>query len=273
MGQGSHAWHEISSQSIVWQATLTVLFDQLTVEIYPDPTTLGQAAAQVAADVIRQAVQERGVANIILATGNSQVAFLEALCQRTDVPWPAVSFFHMDEYLNLPPGHPAGFSLFLRHHLVNHVPVGNFFPVPGLAADLEAACQGYELLLRAHPADLCCLGIGENGHLAFNEPFDARFDDPLWVKVIMLTEASRRQQVGEGHFSLLDDVPTHAITLTIPALLSAKHILAIVPEARKVKAVQRALTGAVSTECPASILRHTPHARLLLDAESAARIL
>jgi len=248
-------------------------YDQLDVSVYADNESLGLAAAHEAAKIIVQAVSERGVANVILATGNSQLSFLHALGKLSDIPWPAVNVFHMDEYLHLKAGHPASFPLFLRRHLLDHVPVGYFFPVPGHAEDVEAACRGYELLLRAHPADLCCLGIGENGHLAFNDPPVADFDDPVWVKVVALEEASRRQQVGEGHFSSLDEVPTHAITLTIPALRSARRMLCIVPERRKADAVRRALLEPVGTACPASILRRTPHAHLYLDREAAAEIL
>ncbi len=251
----------------------TLLAEQLPVEVHPSTQAMGRAAAEVAAKIIREAVAMRGVANVILATGNSQLAFLEALRVLPDVPWQAVNAFHMDEYVHLPPGPPAGFPLTLRRNIIEHVQIGNFFPVPGMAADLEAACQGYELLLRAHPADLCCLGIGENGHLAFNEPGAARFDDPHWAKVITLTEESRRQQVGEGHFASVEETPAQAITLTIPALLAAKHVLAIVPEARKAPAVRRTLTEEVSTACPATILRRSPHARLFLDPASAAEIL
>lgn len=251
----------------------TLLFDQLTVEIYSDAAEMGYAAAQVAAQIIREAVSARGIANVIFATGNSQLTFLESLRSIPNIPWQAVNAFHMDEYLHLPPGHPARFPLALRHNIIDHVQIGNFFPVPGLATDIDEACRGYESLLRAHPADLCCLGIGENGHLAFNEPYDARFDDPQWVKVITLTEASRRQQVNEGHFASLEETPTHAITLTIPALLAAKHVLAIVPETRKAEIVYRALHDDITPACPATILRKTPHARLFLDIDSAAKIL
>ena len=248
-------------------------FEQLPVAVYADNATLGRAAAELAAGIIAQAVAKRGVANLVLATGNSQLTFLHALRELAGVPWPAVNVFHMDEYLNLPAGHPAGFPLFLRRHILDHVPYGAFYPVPGHPADVETACRGYELLLRAHPADLCCLGIGENGHLAFNDPPVADFADPVWVKVVPLDEASRRQQVGEGHFGSLDEVPTHAVTLTIPALRAAKAMLCIVPEKRKAEAVRRALLGPIETACPASILRQTPHARLFLDRESASGIL
>ena len=157
--------------------------DQLPVSVYATNEALGAAAADEAAEVIRAAVAARGVANVILATGNSQLTFLHALRALPDVPWEAVNVFHMDEYVNLPPGHPASFPAFLRRHLLDHVPVKAFYPVPGETADVEAACREYEALLRAHPADLCALGIGENGHLAFNDPPYADFDDPVWVKV------------------------------------------------------------------------------------------
>ncbi len=245
-------------------------FEQLAVRVYADTEALGRAAADLAAAIISNAVAEHGRANVILATGNSQLGFLTALREMPDVPWPAVNVFHMDEYLGLAPGHPAGFPLTLRRLLLDHVPVGNFFPVPGAADDVEAACRGYELLLRAHPADLCCLGIGENGHLAFNEPGDTDFDDPRWARVITLEATSRLQQVGEGHFASLAEVPAQAITLTVPALRSARHLLCIAPEARKAEAVRRALLGPISTDCPASILRQTPGTQLLLDGASAA---
>jgi glucosamine-6-phosphate deaminase len=219
--------------------------------------------------VIEEAVTARGVANVILATGNSQLSFLRCLRQ-AQVEWPAVNVFHMDEYLKLRPGHRAGFPRFLREHIIGHVPVGAFYPVPGRAADVELACRAYELLLRAHPADLCVLGIGENGHLAFNDPPFADFDDPDWVKVVTLDERSRVQQVGEKHFDSLAEVPTHAITLTIPALRSARRMLCLAPEGRKAEAVRAALEGPITESCPASILRQTPHARLFLDVDSAA---
>ncbi len=246
-------------------------FDQLPVSVYPSNEALGQAAAEVAAEVISKAIAEKGIANIIIATGNSQLTFLHALREKK-LDWPAVNVFHMDEYLNLAPGHPAGFPLFLRKHIIDYVPVAAFYPVPGHPADVETACRGYELLLRAHPADLCCLGIGENGHIAFNDPPVADFADPKWVKVIELEATSRRQQVGEGHFKTLDEVPTHAITLTIPALRSAKRLLCLVPEKRKAEAVRKTLRGPVGTSCPASILRQTPQCQLFLDPESASEI-
>jgi glucosamine-6-phosphate deaminase len=254
------------------EAVYTTQVDQLPVSVYETNEALGAAAAAEAAEVIRDAVAARGVANIIIATGNSQLTFLTALRSLPGVPWESVNVFHMDEYVNLPSGHPASFPAFLHRHLLDYVQVKQFFPVPGAAADTEAACREYEAALRSHPADLCALGIGENGHLAFNDPPYADFDDPVWVKVVKLDERSRHQQVGEGHFRDLDEVPTHAITVTIPALLAAKRVLAIVPEARKADAVAQSLLGPITEDCPGSILRKTAHAHLFLDAEASAKL-
>jgi glucosamine-6-phosphate deaminase len=142
---------------------------KLPVEVYASMDDMGLAAAQKAAEIIRESVADRGVANTIFATGNSQLAFFQSLRNIPDVPWQAVNAFHMDDYVHLLHGHPAGFPLTLRRNLFDHVQIGNFFPIPGWATDLETACNGYELLLRAHPADLCCLGIGENGHFLMNQ--------------------------------------------------------------------------------------------------------
>jgi glucosamine-6-phosphate deaminase len=177
----------------------------------------------------------------------------------------------MDEYVGIDPDHPASFPLFLQRELLDHVSAGAFFPVPAPVQDTDAACAQYEALLRQYPADLCAMGIGENGHIAFNDPPFADFDDPLWVKVVRLDERSRRQQVGEGHFAGLDEVPTHAVTLTIPALLAARRVLCIVPESRKAEAVRLAHRGPITEDCQASILRQQPHVHLYLDADAAAQ--
>ncbi|MBS1252965.1 MAG: Glucosamine-6-phosphate deaminase 1 [Anaerolineales bacterium] len=245
--------------------------EDLQVSVYQTNEEMGQAAAEEAAEVIQQTIRGKGEANIIVATGNSQITFLAAL-REMDIDWSKVNVFHMDEYIGIDPEHPASFPLFLQRHFLDYVDVKAFYAVPSHPEDVDAACKAYEELLRAHPADLCALGFGENGHLAFNDPPFADFDDPVWVKVVELDEVSRRQQVGEGHFPDLDAVPTHAITLTIPALLAADRVLAIVPEARKAPAVVEALEGPVTEDCPASILRQSPHAHLFLDADSAAQV-
>lgn len=237
--------------------------------VYATNADLGAAAAVEAAEILTAAVRSRGVANAILATGNSQLTFLQAIVQLPGIPWDRINLFHMDEYVNLPAGHPASFPAFLRRHLVEKVHPRAFFPVKA-EGDLDAACREYEALLHEYPADLTVMGIGENGHLAFNDPPYALFNDPAWVKTIRLDERSRRQQVGEGHFRSLDEVPTHAITVTIPALLAAKRVLVLVPEARKAEAVSAALIGPIVEDCPASILRTQPHAKLFLDAESSS---
>jgi len=249
-----------------------VQVDRLPVHIYPNSEAVGRAASQDARATLNRALAERGAANLILATGNSQLAFLRALRQLDGIDWPRVSVFHMDEYVGIAPDHRASFPRFLREHFLDYITPRAFFPIPSQPPDLAQACANYTRLLRAHPADVVALGWGENGHIAFNDPPYAEFDDPLWVKVVKLAPASRRQQVGEGHFAALEDMPTHAITLTIPALLAARHVLCIVPEARKSDAVRLCLTEPVSEDYPGSILRTIDHACLYLDTESAARL-
>ena len=245
--------------------------DQLPVTVFQTQDELGRAAAAEAADVIQKAAHARGEANIILATGNSQLAFLTALSQNKGLPWPRVNIFHLDEYVGLDTGHPASFRNFLHRHFLRFVGAKAFYPISGQAGSIETACAEYARLLREQPADLCICGYGENGHLAFNDPPFADFNDPVWVKVVRLAQASRNQQVGEGYFQTMSEVPTHAITVTIPAMLAAKRILCLVPEARKAEAVHSALRRPVSEECPGSILRQTPHAHLFLDRDSAAQ--
>ncbi len=245
--------------------------DALPISVYRSNEEMGIAAVQEAADMLKHAVRERGVANIILAAANSQLTFLTALCKDKTIPWEKINAFHMDEYLGIAPTHPASFPLFLRRNLLDHVKANAFYTLSSQGAETEMMMAQYARLLHAFPADVCALGYGENGHLAFNDPPFADFGDPVWVKIVRLAEMSRRQQVGEGHFRTLNDVPTHAMTLTIPALLAAKHLLAIVPEARKADAVKRALTGPIDEDCPGSILRRIPNAHLFLDVDSAGK--
>lgn len=246
--------------------------EDLKVSVYRSNQELGQAAAEEAAAVIQEAITKRRVCNIIIATGNSQLTFLAALRQIPGIAWTHVNVFHLDEYVGISPEHPASFQNYLHRHFIDHVKPRAFYPLSGQTQDVMQECRSYEDLLQAYPADLCALGIGENGHLAFNDPPDVRFDDPTWVKVVALADASRRQQVGEGYFKSVEGVPTHAITLTIPAMLAAQHILAIVPEARKAKAVYHTLTDPISEDCPATILRRVAHAHLLLDSDSSAKV-
>ncbi len=243
----------------------------MPVELHPDPDALAGAAAAAAADALRHAVARRGVAHAMFATGNSQLAFVDRLVAVPDVPWDRVVVFHMDEYVGVGPDHPAGFARWIRERITDRVRPREAHYVDGLA-DPEVECDRYAALLAAHPLDLCCLGIGENGHLAFNDPPVADFEDPRDVKVVVLDAACRAQQVHEGHFPDDDAVPATAVTVTIPALLRAARVLAAVPEARKAPAVRAALEGPVSTACPASVLRTMAHVTLFLEPASAGAL-
>ena len=244
--------------------------DRLHVKVFPDGAALARQAAADVAALLVETVRERGRANAMFATGNSQLEFVEALVSHAaSVPWENVVVFHMDEYVGVGPDHPAGFQRWIRERIVEPAQPKAAYYVEGLG-DPEAACARYAGLLRDHPLDLCCIGIGENGHLAFNDPPVADFDDPLDVKVVELDAACRSQQVHEGHFPDIEAVPAHAVTVTIPALLRAGRVLAIVPEARKAEPVRAALTGPIATACPASALRRAPSAAIHLEPESAA---
>ena len=233
---------------------------------------MARDAVADAARSLRGAVDARGEANVLLATGNSQLVFLDELMRIPGIAWDRVRAFHMDEYVGLPPSHSASFQRYMRERVAARAPFLEFHYLTGDAPDPQAEADRYAALLRANPLDMCCAGIGENGHLAFNDPPVADFDDPLDVKIVALEPASRSQQVGEGHFASIDDVPTHAMTVTVPALLRAGRLLVIVPEARKADAVHDALYGPVSTACPASVLRRCANATLFLDDASSARL-
>jgi glucosamine-6-phosphate deaminase len=207
----------------------------------------------------------------MFASGNSQFAFLAALTASADVPWSKLIGFHMDEYVGMDDTHSASFARYMRERIIDVAHPHMFHCIDG-TADPSVECARYSGLLRTHPLDLTCLGIGENGHLAFNDPPFADFDDAVDVKEVTLDDASRHQQVGEDHFADLAAVPRTAVTVTIPALLRARRVLAIVPEARKAPAVARALNGPISTACPASILRRAHNATLYLDRDSAANV-
>jgi glucosamine-6-phosphate deaminase len=242
--------------------------DRLWVRVFPSVRELDIASAADAAGVLRAAVAERGAANAMFATGNSQRGFLEELVTHA-VDWSRVVVFHMDEYVGVGPDHPAGLGRYIRERIADRVHPRLVHYMRG-TGDAEAECERYARLLVRHPLDLCCLGIGENGHLAFNDPPVADFDDDRDVKVVELDLDCRAQQVNEGHFVSLEAVPTHAITVTIPALLRARRVIANVPEVRKAAPVRAALEGPLSTACPASVLRRCAHARLYLDRDSAS---
>ncbi len=241
-----------------------------TVRVEADLAAMARHAARTAANAIIASVAIRGTANVMFASGASQLAFFAELAKLPGIDWASVTGFHMDEYIGVPGDQPASFARYMREHIVGPMHPGEFHVLDGAALDPTAECARYAALLDGHPLDLCCLGIGENGHLAFNDPPVADFADPLTVKVVDLDDACKRQQVGEGHFPSVDAVPPRAMTVTIPALLRAAVVLAVVPETRKAVAVRDALEGPVSTRCPASILQRTAHAVLYLDRDSAA---
>jgi glucosamine-6-phosphate deaminase len=240
------------------------------VYVEQDVAAMARHAAVTAAGAIRSSIATRGRANVMFASGASQLAFLVELAQLPDVDWGSVTGFHMDEYVGVAGDAPESFARYMRERIVEPLHPGEFHYLDGAARDPEAECARYTALLADHPLDLCCLGIGENGHLAFNDPPVADFTDPLTVKVVELDDACKRQQVGEGHFPSIGAVPPYAMTVTIPALLRATVALTIVPESRKAVAVRDALDGPVSTRCPASILQRTAHAVVYLDRDSAA---
>ncbi len=246
--------------------------DHLRVRLHPDAVTLSRLAAEDAAACLRAAVASRGVAHAMFATGNSQLQFVEALVDsEAGVPWSDVVVFHMDEYVGVGPDHPAGFQRWIRERIAAPAHPARAHYIDGLA-DPRVECKRYAALLQAQPLDLCCLGIGENGHLAFNDPPVADFDDPSDLKVVELDRACRLQQVHEGHFPNVDAVPVHALTVTIPALLRATTVIVVVPEARKAEPVRAALTGPVSTACPASVLRRHSNVTLHIDRQSGGSL-
>jgi glucosamine-6-phosphate deaminase len=240
-----------------------------TIRVLPDPGALAAAAAVDAAALVRDAVAAKGQASVMFASGNSQLAFLDRLTADPAMPWARITGFHMDEYVGIGPDHPAGFARYMRDRIVARTDIATFHVIDG-TAPAEEECIRYGALLATHPLDLCVLGIGENGHLAFNDPPVADFDDPFPVKVVELDDACRRQQVGEGHFPDVGAVPTTAITVTIPALLDAARLIVVAPDARKAAPVAAALAGPVTTACPASILQTVDHAVVYLEPASAA---
>ncbi len=244
-------------------------YGRLSVQVFDTAADLGTKAAEDLAAILRDAIARRGLASVVVATGNSQLEFMAAMRRRQDVEWGKVMVFHMDEYLGMSERHPASFRRYIRERLTDSVRPRVFFGIVGDTQDVAGELRRYTGLLKEYPPDGCVMGIGENGHLAFNDP-PADFETSETIHVVQLDEACRRQQVGEGHFAGLDDVPTQALSLTVPALMSARRLLVVVPEGRKAEAVKAALEGPVTPLCPASMLQRQSHARLYLDRESAS---
>jgi glucosamine-6-phosphate deaminase len=246
--------------------------DSLSVRVHGPPEHLALDAAQMAQAHLQEALRGQAEAAVILATGNSQLLFLERLAGLGGVDWSRVTLFHMDEYLGIEASHVGSFRRYMKERVEARVRPRRFHYIEGDALLPLAECERYAGLLGEQAIDLCCLGIGENGHLAFNDPPVADFEDRHCVKLVKLDDACRMQQVGEGYFPNLPAVPQYAFTLTIPALCSARRMLCIVPEQRKAKAVRDALQSPVTASCPASFLRRQAHCTLFLDAGSASQL-
>lgn len=252
------------------QPIRTFQVDSLPVRVYASQSDLSAAVALEVRDYLQGVLARRGSAAAILATGNSQIQFLARLVALGGVDWSKVTLFHMDEYLGIGADHKASFRRYMRERVESLTRPRAFHYLGGDADQPLDEIARYTALLKAQPIDLCCLGIGENGHIAFNDPPVARFDDPHWVKLVKLDDACKMQQVKEGHFPSLEAVPAYALTLTVPALCAAAKMMCVAPETRKAEAVRATLRGPVATACPASYLRTQPQCTLLLDQDSAA---
>ena len=244
---------------------------QTEVRIYDHREEAGADGAALAAAVIRQEIERKGKAAVVFASAVSQDPFLAALrCQKLD--WSRITAFHMDEYAGMSERHPASFRRFLRDRLLDHVPVAAFHGLDGESADLDAECDRYAALLREAQPCLVIMGIGENGHLAFIDPPVCRFDEPRDVRVVELDDICRMQQVHDGAFASLEEVPKRALSLTVPFFLRVPRAVVFVNNERKSAAVAAALEGPITEACPASALRRHPHATLFFDSAAASRL-
>jgi glucosamine-6-phosphate deaminase len=244
----------------------------LKLEIYPNADAAGTAAANAAAEALKELGRKNETIGVIFATGASQIDTLRVLTRIPGIPWDRVLGFHMDEYIGIAADHPASFRRYMREKLAEHVRMREFTYVNGTAPDPEGECREYSDKLRSANPQLCLLGIGENGHLAFNDPGVADFDDPLDMKIVQLDEICRRQQAAEGWFKNFQEVPDRAMTLTIPTLFRVPKLILSVPGPRKAKIIRRTLEDPISTTCPATILRTHPDATVYLDREAAAEL-
>ena len=244
---------------------------KLDVRIYENRKSMGTAAAEKFAKEAYALLKNKAEINVVFAAAPSQNEFLEAL-RYENLDWQRVNAFHMDEYIGLATDAPQGFGNFLKERLFSQFNFKSVNYLNGNAEDIAAECARYASLLAKYPVDVVCMGIGENGHLAFNDPPVADFEDPKMVKVVVLDEVCRQQQVNDGCFASLNEVPKQALTLTIPALLSASYINCVVPGSTKANAVAHTLNSEINTENPATILRRHPKAVLFLDQDSSRLI-
>lgn len=240
----------------------------MILKVFSDKIQLSEAAAEQAAEAIRRAMAESGRARIIAATGASQFDFLQALTSKTEIDWQRVEMFHLDEYVGLPISHPASFRKYLLERLIEPTGMKNYHLLDG-ERDPAAVCREVGVLISSAPIDVAFVGIGENGHLAFNDPpADFEIEDPYIV--VNLDEACRRQQVGEGWFATIDDVPRQAISMSIKQIMKAREIVCVVPDARKAEAVRNCFEREIGPDYPASILRRHEQTVVYLDEASAS---
>lgn len=247
--------------------------DKLDIEVYRNRSEMGMAAAAAAANRINELARTREEINIVFAAAPSQNEFLEGLVKEKSIQWGKINAFHLDEYIGLNSEAPQCFGNFLKRAIFEKVEFKNTYYINGNAGNFEEECNRYSALLQNHPIDIAFLGIGENGHLAFNDPPVADFNDKYFMKVVTLDEVCRNQQVNDGCFESLSHVPKNAFTLTIPAILSATYIYCMVPGKTKAEAVKATLFEPISEVCPASVLRKHDCAKLYIDVDSAAMIL
>ena len=244
--------------------------DRLSVQIFDSRAEMGETAAKEIKACILSLLEAKESINMIFAAAPSQNEVLAALVADTEIPWNRVNAFHMDEYVGLSPDAPQGFGNFLKAHIFGLVDFKSIHYIDISAPNAEAECARYAELLKQHPTDIVVMGIGENGHIAFNDPPVADFLDPLAVKTVVLDDICRNQQVNDGCFSHIDNVPKTAITLTIPTLFAGEHLFCVVPAPTKAKAVHATLCHEINEACPATILRRHKSARLYLDGDSSA---
>jgi glucosamine-6-phosphate deaminase len=246
--------------------------EKMTVQVYPSREAMGRGVAEAVATKMRELLSQKKGISMVFAAADSQKELLAGLTDQKGLDWARVTAFHMDEYVGVAPTAPQSFGRWLRDRLFDRVKPGTVNLMDGMAKDPEKECDRYAALLRALPLDIACLGIGENGHLAFNDPPVADFDDPKAVKIVQIDRASQEQQAAEGNFAKADDVPRIALTMTLPALLAAPSVFCTVPGPRKAKAVKAAVNDPISTACPATVLRRHAGAIVYLDPDSSSLI-
>ena len=244
--------------------------DKLTVEIYENRTLMGEAAARDIKTKIAELLSKRQEINMIFAAAPSQNDVLKSLVEDKNIEWNRVNDYHMDEYIGLDKNAPQGFGNFLKAHIFGLVPFKSVNYIDIATTDPEKEAGRYGKLLKENPTDIVIMGIGENGHIAFNDPPVADFNDKKVVKPVKLDEVCRQQQVNDGCFESIDKVPTHAMTLTVPTLVKAPYLFCIVPAPTKAKAVYETLNGSIDEHCPASVLRTHDNAKLYLDDQSSS---